>query len=161
MAMTTYVQMVTEAEIAELRKSPKSINQLDKPSAETFRTHYEGCINYFLTGTAYPDDHALASMLSGTDHVATPTLENGGFGVSSAAQVAAIAKELAKVDVKAIRKAVGSADFDDLMDEEVEDAEILQQSDDPTKVLGDEIDELVRFYAKAAEKNLGVAAYTS
>ena len=161
MAMVTWVQQVNDSEIAALQKEPGSINRLDKPAAETFRTHYECSINYFVTGDAYPGDHPLASLLCGTTAIRTSTLENGAFGVSSAAEVAAMAEALAKVDVDGIRTAVAAADFAELMEEDVDDAEILAESDDPAKTLGDEVAELVRFYRSAAENALGVAAYTS
>jgi hypothetical protein len=161
MAMVTWLQMVSDAEIEELRRNPGSINQLDKPAAETYRTHYACSLNWFVTGNAWPADEELAPMLQGDEWVSTSTLENGSFGVTPAAGAAKIAKLLAAVDVAAVRGAVAEADFDELMDEEVGDAEILLEADDPGTALTDDLRALVRFYGQAVEKGLGVAAYTS
>jgi hypothetical protein len=161
MAMTTYVQMVSQSELDGLRKTPASINKLDKPDSETFSTHYACCINYFVTGDAYPEEHALAAMLFGEDMIETSTLENGSFGVVSPAKVAKLATLLAKVDVGKLRTRVKKADWDELMDEEVDDAELLQESDDPVRELAGDFERLASFYGAAAEKKLGVAMYTA
>lgn len=161
MAMVTIVRMVSDAEIAALRADPDSIRQLDGRGDETFRTHYECSINYFVTGDAYPVDHPLASVLSGIDNVLTDRLEAGAFGVSHADRVRVLAEGLARVDVAAIRAAVASADFERLAEEDVDDAEILREAADPAGVLGAEIEALARFYAAAAAKGLGVVAFTT
>jgi hypothetical protein len=159
MAMVTWLQAVSEAELARLRAEPDTIGRLDVP--DVFRTHYECSLDYFLTGEAYPVDHPLANVLSGTDHVGTSTLETGGFGASSPAQVAALASELANVDPDRIRAEVAAADLEALGDADVDDAEILAEAEDPARTLSDEVRALAAFYAKAAANGHGVVAYTA
>jgi hypothetical protein len=161
MAMCTYVQMVTDEEIAALRKKPESINQLDKP--ETFSTYLFTPINYFLTGSAYPGKkHALAALLCGEKSVATQTLENGSFDVTSAKTVAKLATELAKVDLKKVKKKIEAADWDELRDsEEVDEECVLESSEDvPQEIIG-EIEGLKKFLASAAKKKRGLAIFTA
>ena len=162
MAMCTYVQMVTDAEIAGLEKKPASINQLDKPKAQTFTTYHFTSINYFLTGSAYPSKHALAALLCGEKSVDTPTLENGSFDVTRPKTVSKLASELAKVNLAAVKKKVAAADFETLRDEEEVDEEcVLESSDDPAQEIAGEIERLRTFIAAAAKKKLGLAIYTA
>ncbi len=161
MAMATYVQMVTDEEIAALRADPASIHGLDKPEDQSFRTYYACCISYFLTGDPYPSRSPLAPMLSGAESVETSTLENGSFGVVPAKTAAAVARELAKVDMKKLRARIAKADLSELVDEEVDDAEVLSEAEDPVAELMQDVEELASFYARAAEMKLGVAMYTT
>lgn len=163
MAMNTYVQMVSDDEIAALKKAPATISAVDKPASERFSTYYFTPINYFLTGAAYPSKkHSLGAVLCGEKSVSTAVLENGSFAVNSAATVAKLSAALAKVDVKALQQAVKDADLDALReDEEVDEEHSLEESGNPAKELAKCVTELQRFYASAAKKGLGVVIFTT
>ncbi len=161
MARNTYLQLVSDAEIAALRKAPDSISKLDKPEKDTFSTYLFCSINYFLTGDAYPSRHKLAPALCGTETIETAVLEDGSFSVVPAARAKKVAEALAEVDLKKLEKKVGEIDFEDLADEEIDDLEILEESDDPAAEIKKQVKQLVDFYQRAAEKNLGVAIYTT
>lgn len=163
MATNTYVQMVSDAEIAALQKAPATIGALDKPSSECFSTYHFTAINYFLTGDAYPSKkHALGALLSGEKSVSTSTLENGAFAINRAATVATLSAALSKVDLKALAKAVKDADLDELRDEdEVDEEYALGESEDPAKELVAAVKSLQKFYESAVKKGLGVVIYTT
>ena len=163
MATNTYVQMVSDAEIAALEKAPATIGALDKRGNERFTTYHFTAINYFLTGDAYPSKkHALGAALCGEKSVSTSTLENGAFSINRAATVAKLSAALSKVDLKALKQAVKDADLDELRDEdEVDEEYALGESDDPAKELVSAVKELQTFYENAAKKGLGVAIYTT
>ncbi len=162
MAMCTYVQMVSDEEIAALKKQPESINKLDKPGAETFTTYLYTAINYFLTGSAYPGKkHALAALF-GEQNVATSTLENGSFDVTSSKTVAKLVDALGAVDLKKVQKKIEGADWDELRDdEEVDEEMVLEGSEDPVAEILDGIKSLKEFMAAAAKKKKGLAIYTT
>lgn len=163
MATNTFVQMVSDAEIAALEKAPATIGAVDKRGDECFSTYHFTTINYFLTGDAYPSKkHALGAVLCGEKSVSTSTLENGSFAVNRAATVAKLSAALAKVDLKALERAVKDADLDELRDEdEVDEEYALGESDDPPKELVSAVKGLQKFYANAVKKGLGVVIYTS
>jgi len=61
----TVLQAVDDAQITELRREPGGILQLSaKPS---YVTSFGPSVNYFLTGSAYPDGHPLAVVLEGAE----------------------------------------------------------------------------------------------
>jgi hypothetical protein len=161
MATATHVQMVTDKELADIETTPSSISKLNQPADKTYTTHYACSINYFLTGSAWGEEHPLAAMLSGKEQVNTPALENGQFGVVRPKHVAKLAELLSRVDTKKLRARVNKADWDELADEEVLDAEILQESDDPAGELLGDVERLAAFYADADKKKLGVVMYTT
>lgn len=161
MAMNTYLQMVSDAELEALRDQPSSINRLVKPAEASYSTYYACSINYFLAGDAYPSEGALASMLFGATAIETDTLENGSFGVVTASEAKALARALAELDLGELEARVRQADPDELADEEVDDFELLVEDEDPAKLLVAEIRQLVAFYAGAAERNMGVAMFTA
>jgi len=164
MAMATWLQMVSEAEIAALRANPPSINKLDKPAAESFRTYYFCSINYFVTGDAWGGgtDDPVGGMLSGFASVECSTLENGSFNVVTPAQAAQVSQGLDKLDVDAIKAKVDDADPDEIEEAEVDDFEILMEADEPAgEVIVSEVQSLAKFYKDAANKQLGVVMYTT
>ena len=68
MAMNTWLQMVSEEEIAALKRDPTSINKLNKPNAESCSTYFGCTVNYFVVGDAYPSGSAktpLNGLLAG------------------------------------------------------------------------------------------------
>ena len=163
MAMSTMLQMVSIKEIAALKKTPSGIAKLNKPGAESYSTYYGATINYFLCGEAYPDgtDNPLGAALSGIESIAAPALENGAFTLVSPEQVRAIAKALEQVDVMKLRKAVETADADKLADEDVDDFELLKETDAPSATLVSDVRMLTTFYKDAASRNAGVVMYTT
>jgi len=161
MAMATWLQMVSEAEIAALRANPPSINKLDKPAADSFRTHYFCSINYFVTGEAFGGD-PVRGMLTGLEAVDCKTLENGSFGVVTPAQATGLAQQLEKLDLDAIKAKVDDADPDEIEEAEVDDFEILMEADEPAgEVIVSEVQSLAKFYKDAAKQQLGVVMYTT
>lgn len=162
MAMNTWLQMVSAAELDALEKAPASINALDKPSDQTYSTYYPCSINYFLLGTAYPDgEDPLGTMLFGAATIDCATLENGNFGIVPPGKVAAIAEKLAKLDLKKLAKSVEDADADELADQEVDDFEILAEDDEPSKTLVGAVKALATFYQRAADTKVGIVMYTT
>jgi hypothetical protein len=160
MAPMTYLQRVTEQEIAALRADPASIMRLDNPS---HFTHYACSINYFVSGDAYPDpdENEFGGLIYG-DPVDCAQLENGNFDVITPAQVAALAPRLKGIDVTAIAKAVGEADFDALIEEEeLYDLELFEEDDDPGSMIADEVKDLIAFYRETAALGLGLVTYTT
>jgi len=165
MAMATYLQMVDKKEIGKLRANPEWIHELDQPSDDSYRTHFCCSINYFLTGSAWPDpdESGLACILGGSESVACKTLENGAFSLLAPDEVSVLAKRLARVDLKHVRAEIENADFDRLVEEEeVDDLELLEGiEEDPADLLMGEIDELIEFYGNAADAKKGVVSYTT
>ncbi len=160
--MSTYVQMVNDKELAILKKDPASINKLSQPAGKSYSTYYFCSISYFLTGDAWGSKkHPLSAMLFGDEHIDTSTLENGSFGVIRAPSVAKIAAALAKVDLKKLKKDVSEADWDALMEEEVDDAEMLLESEDAAAEVTADVERLAKFYDSASKKKLGVVMYTT
>ena len=163
MAMSTMLQMVSIKEIAALKKTPSGITKLNKPGAESYSTYYGATINYFLCGDAYPDssDNPLGAALSGIESIAAPALENGAFTLVSPEQVRAIAKALEQVDIMKLRKQVETADAEKLAEEDVDDFELLKETDAPSATLVSDVRMLTTFYKDAASRNAGVVMYTS
>ena len=167
MAMNTWLQLVSEAEIKSLKANPASINELDKPGKETFSTYFPCCINYFLLGDAYPNHkNPLGGMLFGFSYVNTNTLEGGNFGVVKPDDVKKIVLASTKIDYKKLAKKIEEADPDELEEEEVDDWEVLTDDGDETpeeiaKILISEIKQLIAFYKYAEKKQLGVVMYTT
>jgi hypothetical protein len=164
MAMSTMLQMVSIKEIAALKKTPSGITKLNKPGAESYSTYYGATINYFLCGDAYPDgdtDHPLGAALCGIESIAAPALENGAFTLVSPEQVRAIAKALEQVDLMKLRKQVETADAEKLAEEDVDDFELLKETDAPSATLVSDVRMLTTFYKDAASRNAGVVMYTS
>jgi hypothetical protein len=164
MAMNTWLQMVSKEEIENLKVNPDLINKLNKKNRESYSTDYRSCINYFLTGDAYPDsaDHVLGGLLDGTLSIETEVLENGDFGLVEPTEVKNILLELTKVDLTEVKKKVQDADPDELEEQEVDDWEILtDDNENPEKVLLSDIKRLVKFYKNAEQNGLGIVMYTS
>jgi hypothetical protein len=165
MAMNTWLQMVSEDEIAVLKRDPASINKLNKPENESCSTYYACSINYFLVGDAYPSgeqDNPLTGFLGGFESVECNTLENGCFHIVPAAMADPIAVALGKLDLDAIKAKVNEADPGELADEEVDDFEILTDDDaDPGDTLASDVAALREFYRSAAKAKRGVVIYTS
>ncbi len=165
MAMNTWLQMVSEDEIAALKRDPASINKLNKPKNESCSTYFMCSINYFVCGDAYPSGTAatpLTGFLSGFESVPCETLENGYFHVVPPAMAAPIADALGKLDLDAIKDKVDEADADELADDEVDDFEILTDGDEePGETLVSDITALLEFYRRAATAKRGVVIYTS
>ena len=165
MAMNTWLQMVSDDEIAALRRDPSSINGMNKPDKESCSTYFQCSINYFVVGDAYPSgttEAPLAGFLGGFESVACDTLENGYFHLVPPAMAAPIATALGKVDLDAIKDKVDEADAEELADDEVDDFEILTDGDEqPGETLVSDITALLEFYRRAAEMKRGVVIYTS
>lgn len=162
--MSTMLQMVSIKEIAALKKTPSGITKLNKPGAESYSTYYGATINYFLCGDAYPDgsgDNPLGAALCGIESIAAPALENGAFTLVSPEQVRAIAKALEQVDVMKLRKQVETADAEKLAEEDVDDFELLKETDAPSATLVSDVRMLTTFYKDAASRNAGVVMYTT
>jgi hypothetical protein len=160
MAQMTYLQRVSEQEIAALRSDPASIMRLDNPS---HFTHFACSINYFVNGDAFPDpdEHEFGTLIYG-DPVDCPQLENGNFDVITPAQVAELAPRLKNIDIQAIAKAVAAADFDQLVEEEeLYDLELFEEDDDPGRMIADELKQLIAFYRETAKLGLGLVTYTT
>lgn len=159
MAMATYLQRVSDEQLAALERDPGGINRLDEPI--DFRTHFAGALNYFITGSAWPGDEPLAAMLYGSRSVAASTLENGSFGVIESGEVAGLLAGLEAVAPSALRAAVDAADLDELIeDEELYELEVI----DPSKLadtLVEDLAGLVRFYRQVAEAGGAVVSYTT
>lgn len=162
MAMATWLQGVTDAEIDTLIGDPDAIRRLDNPIDH--RTHFGTAINWFLVGNAYPgpDDHPdLWPMLDGANSVACRSLENGAFGVVRPARVPTIAALLAAVDLDDLKKRVAAADFSELVDEEeLYDLELVAQDEAPA-LLQAEVEGLAAFYAAVSKAGLGVVMFTT
>ncbi len=165
MAMNTWLQMIDDEELAALEKNPSLINKMNKPDKESCSTYFQCCINYFLTGDAYPSgkkNKPLTVFLSGLESVECSTLENGYFHLVPASMAPAIVAALEKVDKKALKKKVAAADPDELEEAEVDDYEILTDSDDdPGETLVADVERLLDFYRAAAKNKRGVVIYTS
>jgi hypothetical protein len=165
MAMNTWLQLVSEDEIAALKREPTSINNLNKPGKESCSTYFQCSINYFVVGDAYPSgtaDTPLSGFLGGFESVACDTLENGYFHVVPPAMAAPIAAALARLDLDAIKDKVDAADAEELADDEVDDFEILVDGDEePGETLLGDLNALLEFYRRAAEMKRGVVIYTS
>jgi hypothetical protein len=165
MAMTTYFQMVTSAELAALEAEPTTINQLDQPDEQCAATQLQCTLAYFLCGDAYPDPtaSALAAAIAGEQSVDTDTLENGAFYLVRPERVADAAREMAQLDLQAIRSAVQNAELEELVDEEeLYDLEPWIYDDtDMGQVIVDEVKSLRDFCERAAAAGFAVALYTT
>lgn len=158
MAMATYLQMVNLEELAQLEADPSTINALDQETCVA--THYSCTLNYFLTGSAYPEDHLLAPLMQGSREVEAKTLENGRFGIIDPSDTAALVDALSNVDADALRKAVEAADFDELVEEEeLYELEDMEHSEVPGE-LAEVLASLLAFYQKVSEENAAVVVYT-
>ena len=158
MAMATCLQMVNPEELAQLESDPSTINALDQETCVA--THYACTLNYFLTGSAYPEDHPLAALMLGSREVEAPTLENGRFGVIDPSESAALVDALSNVDVEALRKAAQAADFDELIEEEeLYELEVMEHSEVPGELV-EVLASLLVFYQKVSEENAAVVVYT-
>lgn len=60
MAVATWLRAVSERQLEELGQNPELL--ADLAAAESHHTYFALSINYFLTGDAYPGDHALAPI---------------------------------------------------------------------------------------------------
>jgi hypothetical protein len=160
MAQGTLLQLVSDEQIAALRKKPATIDKVKAPKGGTFLTYYVCSLSYFLTGSPYPKGHKLAPALGGKETVTTKSLNCGSFAVVPSADAKKLAALLAKVDVAAVEKKVRAADLDELVDEDVDDADSLADEDNPAKTVGAQIRTLAAFYEAAAKKGLGVVMYT-
>lgn len=159
MAMATYLQLVSQDELRTLESNPAAINELDQPV--DFRTHFAGALNYFITGSAWPDEQPLAPILFGSRNVDTPTLENGSFGIIDAAEVGALLAGLEAVDPAALQKAVESADLDALIeDEELYELEVIDPAELPGELVR-ALTELVGFYKQVAAAGGAIVSYTT
>lgn len=166
MSMTTYLQMVSDAELESLEADPGSINQLDQPVDQTFTTQMQQTLCYFLCGDGYatPDDHGpIAAALNGYDSIDAPSLENGAFDVVRAEQTGEIADALEAIDLDEIAEAVDEADLESLVDEEeLYDIEPLLYDDvDLARVVVKDTIGLRDFYRRATEEGRGVVMYTT
>lgn len=165
MAMATYLQMVSEIELAKLKSQPTWINQLSKPDEHSYVTHYFCSINYFVSGDAWPSGsrtNPLGGLLFGFSSVSCPTLENGNFGVLRPAEAELVLQSLATVDLTKIRERIEQADPGELEDEEVDDYELLIEDDEPpADVIAAELESLVAFYKRAVRHRYGVISYTT
>jgi Domain of unknown function (DUF1877) len=163
MAMATYLQIVSELELAKLRRQPTWINKVDKSG--TYMTYYPCSLNYFLVGDSYPGGsrkRPLEGLLFGFGHVDCETLENGNFGVVDPAEVELVLAALAAVDVDAFRARIDGADESDLEDDEVDDYEMLLEDEgDPADILVAELESLVEFYKTAARSHGAIVSYTT
>jgi hypothetical protein len=159
MAMTTYLQRVSEDEIAKLRRDPDSIMKLDNPGHSTA---YACSLNYFVAGDAYPDpDDPFGNLLFG-DAVDCSRLENGNFDVITPDRIAALVPRLAAIDLDAFAKAVREADFSELIeDEELYDLELLDEDEDAAELLVGELRALIAFHRETAKLGLGLVGYTT
>lgn len=162
MAQGTLLQMATDETIEALREDPARVADLPAPAGGggSFLTYYLCSLNYFITGAAYPSNHALGGVLLGLEHHATDALNAGTFGCVPAVSAKDLARLLAELDLSQIEDAVGSADFDDLLDQDVDDADALAAEPDPAKEVGDSLRRLAAFYAEAARRDLGVVMFT-
>ncbi|MFT5358251.1 MAG: hypothetical protein ACI9KE_005489 [Polyangiales bacterium] len=158
MAMATYLQMVNLEELAQLEADPTTINALNQDTSVA--THFACTLNYFLTGSAYPDDHPLAALMQGSREVDAPTLENGRFGVIDPSETAALVDALSNVDIEALRKAVEAADIDELVEEEeLYELEVMEHSEVQGELV-EVLASLLAFYRKVSEENAAVVVYT-
>ena len=161
MAMAAWLQLVTDKEIAALRKMPTKINKLNN---EGFNTYWYCTINYFLCGDAYPSPvkkKPLTAMLFGYESIQTSTLECGNFGLIMPSSVKAIANALENVDLAKLKKQVENADPEELAEEEVDDFELLAEGDDAGMTVVEDVKGLRKFYSKAAKLGRGVVMYTT
>lgn len=159
--MCTYLQSVTAQTLARLEATPESINELDEP--QTFETHFMATVDFFLTGSAYPEPKhgPLAPALTGVRHVPCKTLENGSFDVVPPERVAAIAQALQAVDVDAVRAAVAAADLDALVEDEEIDEMVDMSAEEAADTIASDVRRLAEFYAGVAERGAAVVMYTS
>jgi hypothetical protein len=159
MAMTTYLQRVSEDQIAQLRRKPDSIMKLDEPGHSTT---FACSLNYFVGGNAYPDaDEPFGNLFYG-ESIDCKRLENGNFDVITPARVAALVPRLAEIDLRAFAKAVREADFDELIEEEeLYDLELVDEDEDVAKLLVAELRSLIAFHRETAKLGLGLAVYTA
>ena len=164
MAITTWLKMVSREEIEILEANPSSINKLNKKKEESCSTYFQNCINYFLTGDAFPDssENPLGGLLSGFTSVETEILENGEVGIVRPDEINQLVLELTKVDLNEVKRNVQDADSDELEEQEVYDWEILADEDEnPAEVLVSDIQKLIKFYKRADKNGLGVVIYTA
>ena len=164
MAMATYLQMVSEQDLAKLRSRPTWVNQIDRPGEQSYVTHYFCSINYFVTGDAWPSGsrkHPLGGLLFGFASIPCRTLECGNFGVLRPDEAQLVLAALGTLDLAAIRQTIADTDPEDLADEEVEDFELLAEDDDAAEVITNELRSLAAFYARAARYGYGVVSYTT
>ncbi|MCP3100731.1 YfbM family protein [Myxococcus sp. K15C18031901] len=164
MAMVTWIQMLTDEEVAALKKAPDTITSLDKPAGEKLATQLYTAINYFLTGAAYPaKKHPLSAVLGGEKRVKAKSVESGGFDLTTAATVVRLSAALTKVELAKIKSAIKKADFDELRDtEEVDEECVLEDSDNDEAAAAviAEIKALQKFFASAARKKRSLVTYT-
>jgi hypothetical protein len=160
MAMSSWLQAVTDEEIAGLRSDPSSINGLDKPLY--YRTHFFDSISYFVTGEVNPSgNHPLGAILQGEESVACATLENGWFHLLSPRAADQLVQRLADLDLDRVRDDIAHADLDDLIDEEeVYDLELLGEGEAPGTIV-EELEGMIAFYTRVAAEKLGVVIYTT
>ena len=161
MAMSTYLQSVSPDELAALERDPSGINALDQ--TVWMSTHLGPTLNYFIAGSAYPEagSHPLAAMLDGSRSVPAPTLENAYFHVVETHEVAGIVTALEAVDPDALRAAIESADFGDLIDEEELYELELMAEDEVSPAVLDDLGRLIAFYRRVAEAGNAVVSYTT
>jgi hypothetical protein len=166
MAMATYLQMVSEVDLAKLRAQPTWINELDRPDEQSYSTYFWCTINYFLAGDAWPmgsKQQPLGGLLFGFSSVTCPTLEHGHFGVLDPGDAELVLRALGMIDLADIRRRIADADPDELAEEEVDDFELLVEDaeEDPGDVIASEVEGLVEFYKHAVRHRYGVVSYTT
>lgn len=156
--------MLTDEDVAALKKAPDTITSLDKPAGEKLATQLYTSINYFLTGAAYPaKKHPLSAVLGGEKYVKAKSVESGGFNLTTTATVARLSAALTEVDLAKLKSAIKKADFDELReDEEVDEECVLEDSDNneaAAQIIA-EIKALQKFFAAAVKKKRSLVTYT-
>lgn len=166
MAMMTHLQMVSADELSELEANPDQINALNQSAEQSLTIQFQQTAAFFLCGSGWPsaEEHGpLAGALMGFDSVDAPSLENAAFGVVRPEHMAEVIEAFDEIDLDEVAEAIEAADLEELFDEEelydIED--LLYQDADLAGLVCDELNELIAFYIRASDGDLGVVLYTT